>query len=108
MGDTEMPPVPFAEEIANNPWGYSMFWWVRFIIFSAVALFFLIFGIEEMTRAYQGKNPHEFLASFFSASFIILISGTLLVGFLWRMILRVKEKRSPESGENSKRNRLSG
>ena len=70
-----------------------MFWWVRFIFFSALAAFFLEFGIEEMIRAYQVKHPAEFLASFFSASFIILISGTLLLAFLWRMALRVKEKK---------------
>lgn len=70
-----------------------MFWWVRFIFFSALSLFFLEFGIEEMIRAYQVKHPVEFLASFFSSSFIILISGTLLVAFVWRMILRVREKK---------------
>ena len=70
-----------------------MFWWVRFILFSGLALFFLEFGIEEMFRAYQVNHPVEFLASFFSSSFIILISGTLLVAFIWRMVLRVREKK---------------
>jgi hypothetical protein len=70
-----------------------VFWWVRFILLSALALFFLEFGIEEMIRAYQGKNPAVFLASFFSSSFIILISGTLLVAFVWRMVLRVRERK---------------
>ena len=69
-----------------------MFWWLRFILFSALALFFLEFGIEEMIRAYQVKHPVEFLASFFSSSFIILISGTLLVAFVWRMVLRLRER----------------
>jgi hypothetical protein len=80
-----------------------MFWWAKFIFFSAVALFFLEFGIEEMIRAYQVNNPHQFLASFFSASFIILISGTLLVAFVWRMVRRAKgkdrEKDSEEKGD---------
>jgi hypothetical protein len=70
-----------------------MLWWGKFILFAAAALFFLEFGIEEMIRAYLLKNPAEFLASFFSASFIILISGTLMVGFIWRMVLRVKGER---------------
>ncbi len=70
-----------------------MFWWARFIFFSAVAIFFLEFGIEEMVRAYKVKHPSEFLASFFSSSFIILISGTLLVGFVWRMIQRFRERK---------------
>jgi TRAP-type C4-dicarboxylate transport system permease small subunit len=70
-----------------------MLWWLRFILFSALALFFLEFGVEEMFRAYQVKHPAEFLASFFSSSFIILISGTLLVAFIWRMVLRIREKK---------------
>lgn len=67
-----------------------MLWWMRFILLTAVAGFFLEFGIEEMVRAYQLQHPSEFLASFFSASFIILISGTLLVSFIWKMVLRWK------------------
>ncbi|MDH4266347.1 MAG: hypothetical protein OEW45_11960 [Deltaproteobacteria bacterium] len=70
-----------------------MLWWVRFILLAAVAGFFLEFGIEEMVRAYQLRHPGAFLASFFSSSFIILISGTLLVGFIWKMIVRGKGKK---------------
>ena len=73
-----------------------MLWWMRFIFLAAVAGFFLEFGIEEMVRAYQLKHPSEFLASFFSSSFIILISGTLLLGFLWKMVLRYKGKKGPK------------
>jgi hypothetical protein len=76
-----------------------MLWWAKFIFFSAVALFFLEFGVEEMIRAYQVSNPHQFLASFFSASFIILISGTLLVAFIWRMIRRARGKDREEDSE---------
>jgi len=80
-----------------------MLWWVKFILLAAVALFFLEFGVEEMIRAYRLNNPHEFLASFFSASFVILISGTLLVAFTWRMVRRVRGKdpgeEPGESGE---------
>ncbi len=70
-----------------------MFWWARFIFFSALAIFFLEFGIEEMARAYKLKHPSVFLASFFSSSFIILISGTLLVAFVWKMVLRFRERK---------------
>jgi len=78
-----------------------MFWWARFLFFSAVAVFFLEFGVEEMIRAYQTRKPYDFLGSFFEASFIILISGTLLVAFVWRMILRAKEKPEEKGkGEN--------
>ncbi len=77
-----------------------MFWWARFLFFSAVAAFFLEFGVEEMARAYRVRNPADFLASFFSASFIILISATLLIAFIWRMILRGKEKSAERSEGN--------
>ncbi len=70
-----------------------MFWWARYLFFLALAVFFFEFGVEEMGRAYQVKHPSEFLASFFSASFIILISGTLIVGFIWKMVLKLKEKK---------------
>ncbi len=66
---------------------------MRYILFSALAAFFLEFGVEEMIGAYRVRHPHEFLASFFSSSFIILISGTLLVAFIWRMVLRIRESR---------------
>jgi len=69
-----------------------MFWWVRSIFFSALSLFFLQFGIGEMVRAYQVRHPGEFLASFFASSFIILISGTLLVAFIWRMARRYRKQ----------------
>jgi hypothetical protein len=76
----------------------KVFWWARSIFFSALATFFLAFGIEEMARAYKVKHPSEFLASFFSSSFIILISGTLLVAFALKMVLRLKGmKKEPNS-----------
>jgi hypothetical protein len=73
-----------------------VFWWIRYIFFAALAIFFLEFGIEEILRSYGAKNPSEFLAWFFSASFIILISGTLLVAFIWKMVLRFKGRKDFE------------
>jgi hypothetical protein len=78
-----------------------MLWWIRFLVLSAVAVFFLEFGIEEMVRAYKTRNPMDFLGSFFAASFIILISGTLLVAFIWRMVLKWKGKDSVERIEKT-------
>ena len=68
-------------------------WWARFIFFSAVAAFFLHFGVHQMFLAYRHQHPAEFLVFFFSASFIILISGTLLFAFIWRMVMRVRERK---------------
>ncbi len=79
----------------------EVFWWARFILFSAVAAFFLAFGIEEMARSYKVNHPSEFLASFFSSSFIILISGTLLVAFALKMVLRLKGIKKEPNGSAS-------
>lgn len=68
-----------------------MFWWLRSICLSIVSIFFLLWGIRELFHAYALRHPGEFLASFFSSSFIILISAALLVGFIWRMVLRYKK-----------------
>ncbi len=70
-----------------------MFWWARFILFALLSAFFLVFGIQEMIRAYAGNHPVIFLGSFFSSSFIILISGTVLVGCIWRIVDRIRGSR---------------
>ncbi len=67
-----------------------MFWWLRTIGWIFVSVFFLIWGAKEMSRAYALTRPAEFLASFFSASFIILISASLLLGFVWKMVIKYK------------------
>ncbi len=68
-----------------------MFWWLRSILVSIIAAFFLIWGAQEMIRAYALSHPGEFLASFFSSSFIILISAALLFGFVCRMVIKLKK-----------------
>jgi hypothetical protein len=78
--------------------GREVFWWARSIFFSALATFFLAFGIEEMARSYKVNHPSEFLASFFSSSFIILISGTLLVAFALKMVLRLRGIKKEPNG----------
>lgn len=74
-----------------------MFWWVRSIFLSIISAFFLIWGVKEMARAYALAHPGEFLASFFSSSFIILISASLLLGLIWRTVIKykkIKEKKT--------------
>lgn len=68
-----------------------MLWWVRSIILSVISALFLIWGAKELSRAYALPHPGEFLASFFSSSFIILISASLLLGFIWRMVIKYKK-----------------
>ncbi len=80
--------IPAKEEKRTG-----FFWWVRFILFSAIAIFFLGFGVAQMIWTYKINQPIEFLMAFFSSSFIILISGTLLFAFVWKMVLRLKERK---------------
>jgi len=51
-----------------------------------VSGFFLIFGVDLMIGAYSLKDPFSFIMTFFAASFIILISLTLVITFLIKMI----------------------
>ncbi len=67
-----------------------MFWWIRTMGWICVSVFFLIWGVKEMSRAYRLTHPAEFLASFFAGSFIILISASLLLGFVWSIVIKYK------------------
>jgi hypothetical protein len=59
---------------------------MRQIILISVSAFFLYFGIRLLISAYELSDPFTFLMTFFASNFIILISGTLIVGFVYRMI----------------------
>ncbi|MBI9088559.1 MAG: hypothetical protein JEZ12_05040 [Desulfobacterium sp.] len=61
------------------------FWWPLQVGLVLVSLFFLIFGVDLLLGAYALKNPFYFIITFFAACLIILISLTLLVGFIIRM-----------------------
>jgi len=61
-------------------------WWIFQIIMMLVSGFFLIFGIQLLMGSYSLKDPFSFIMTFFSASFIILISLTLLISFLIKMV----------------------
>ena len=61
-------------------------WWILQILMMLVSIFFLIFGVDLMGAAYALENPHYFIMTFFAASFIILISLTLIIVFLIKMI----------------------
>ncbi len=56
-----------------------------------VCIFFLAFGIDILKGAYQLNDPFSFIMTFFSASFIILISAALCISFIIKMI-RVYQK----------------
>jgi len=64
----------------------SVFWWIRQVILILAGLFFLTFGIHILIAAYRLEDPYAFIMTFFASNFIILISATLIFGFVLRMI----------------------
>lgn len=73
------------------------FWWIRQIIFVLVGCFFLVFGIHVLLLAYQLKDPFSFIMTFFASNLIILISATLVVGFIIRMVSAYKNSGKKEA-----------
>jgi len=64
----------------------DILWWVRQVILVLLGLFFFLFGIHLLIAAYKLKDPAWFVMTFFASNFIILISATLLIGFVYRMV----------------------
>jgi len=54
-----------------------------------LSIFFFIFGIYSLVKAYSATNPFFFIILFFSASFIILLSLAILVSSI--IMARKKE-----------------
>lgn len=65
---------------------YGIFWWLRQVILILAGFFFLAFGIHILIAAYKLKDPYAFIMAFFASNLIILISATLILGFILRMI----------------------
>lgn len=65
---------------------YRIFWWFRQAILVLAGCFFLTFGIHILIVAYKLKDPYSFIMAFFASNLIILISATLIFGFILRMI----------------------
>jgi hypothetical protein len=61
-------------------------WWVTQVLFTLIALFFVLFGINLLYMAYQIDDPFSFVLTFFASNLIILISATLLIGFILKMV----------------------
>lgn len=61
-------------------------WWIGQVLLVLISGFFLVFGIDLLRAAYTLDNPYNFIMTFFSASFIILISLALGISFLIKII----------------------
>lgn len=63
-----------------------IFWWIRQVVLIVIGAFFLYYGIHLLISSYSLKDPFVFIMTFFASNFIILISGTLVFGFAYRMV----------------------
>ena len=62
-----------------------VFFWLRHIFLTLLAVFFIIFGVQVLLAAYRLDDPFTFIMTFFASNFIILISIALLLVFILRM-----------------------
>lgn len=76
-------------------------WWIFQVIMTLVSAFFLVFGFDLLMGAYELKDPFSFIMTFFSASFVILISGALLISFLIKMIRVYRQLKHPAKNDLS-------
>ena len=70
-------------------------WWLIQVALALVALFFIIFGVNLLYVAYQITDPFSFIMTFFASNFMILISLTLFISFILKMVgmfRRAKDK----------------
>lgn len=65
-----------------------VFWWASHILVLFISTGFLILGVNMLRRAYGMHYPLNFLIAFFGSSMMILISGSLVVGFVIRIVHR--------------------
>ena len=80
MQDAEQEPRQEQPQV-------SRFWWIRQMVLIVIAGFYMFFGIQLLISAYQLNNPSYFIFTFFASNFMILFSGALMVGFIWRMVI---------------------
>jgi hypothetical protein len=78
------------------------FWWIRQAVLIIIGAFFLYYGIQLLIGSYGLKDPYVFIMTFFAANFIILISGTLIFGFAYRIVMALRRsKKSDQEQLNS-------
>jgi len=71
----------------------NIFWWIRQVVLILIGAFFLYYGIQLLIASYDRNDPFIFIMIFFAANFIILISGTLIFGFVYRMVMAFRQSK---------------
>ena len=64
----------------------NILWWIGQCLLVLTAAFFLFYGISLFRAAYKLNDPFYFIMMIFASNLIILVNGTLLIGFVYRMI----------------------
>jgi nitrogen fixation/metabolism regulation signal transduction histidine kinase len=63
----------------------GLWWWLRQLLLTGIASFFVCFGISVLISAYRLNDPFSFIMTFFAANLMILISLVMVIGFVLRM-----------------------
>lgn len=74
----------------------GVFWWIRQVVLIIVGCMFIAFGILMLISAYKLKDPYSFIMAFFASNLMILISATLILGFVLRMVKVYRLSRNNE------------
>lgn len=91
--DMEIERANQNQQIVTRIFTSIVFWWIWQVILTLAGSFFLFFGIHLLIAAYRLKNPFWFIMTFFASNLIILISATILVGIIYRMITFRRKQR---------------
>ena len=73
-----------------------LLWWIRQVVLILIGAFFLYYGIQLLISSYDLNDPFIFIMVFFAANFIILISGTLIFGFVYRMVMAFRQSKKSD------------
>jgi hypothetical protein len=84
------------EKNEAQPWA-GTYWWIRQMILVVIAGFYLVFGIQLLVSAYRLGDPTSFIYTFYASNFIILFSGALLAGFVYRLVAAYRRARKSRS-----------
>ena len=71
-------------------------WLATQIILALIAIFFILFGVNLLYMAYQIPDPFSFIMTFFASNLIILISATLLITFVFKIVTIIRKSKQKE------------
>ncbi|MFB0521287.1 MAG: hypothetical protein ACETWD_07670 [Desulfatiglandales bacterium] len=71
-------------------------WLAILVVLALIAIFFILFGINLLYMAYQISEPFSFIMTFFASNLIILISATLLLIFVLKIVTNIRKSKEKE------------